>query len=182
MPRMGGGPGTAVEIGPCRMDRGKYYVGDLMHVLDTAAWDELMLLRNGTWGKFTLKNGRIVVIYDCPSNGYRRVLYDDLQGRVYQLSSGTFGCTLEKGLESEYSDRGLSFSVFKLGASWDTTIQQVAHSVHYSQKFDCFSIVETLVNGRIMGGDCEIAFIRLGCKIMLNTEETMISLSDEDGL
>ena len=72
--QMGNGPGTSVEIGRCRMNRGKYYVGDLMHVLDTAAWDELMLLREqtGGWGKFTLKNGRIVAIYKCPSNGYRR--------------------------------------------------------------------------------------------------------------
>ena len=178
---MGDGPGTAVEIGPCRMDRGTYYVGDLMHVLDTAAWDELMLLRNGTWGKFTLKNGRIVVIYNCPSNGYRRRMYDDLQGRVYELTSATFGCTLKQGLENEYSDKGLPVSMFKVGETWDTTLEQLAHSVHYKKKFDCFSIVETLVNGRVFGGDCEIAFIRMGCKIMLNTEEADLWSLDEDG-
>jgi len=151
-----------------------------MRILDTAAWDELALLRNGGWGKFTLKNGRIVVIYECPSNGFRRRTYDDLQGRVYELTSATFGCTLKKGLENEYSDKGLPCSMFKVGETWDTTLEELAHSVRYKEKFDCFSIVETLVDGRVMGGDCEIAFIRMGCKIMLNTNEADLGSSDED--
>ncbi|KAJ1493173.1 hypothetical protein T484DRAFT_3638267, partial [Baffinella frigidus] len=38
-------------------------------------------------GQFTLSNGRIVVIYDLPSNGLRRREYDDSTGRVYYNDS-----------------------------------------------------------------------------------------------
>ena len=65
-----------ITIGRFAMKSGKYYVGDLTYVLYTAAWTELHTQLNNSeqkygkcemgQGKFTLSNGRIVVIYDLP--------------------------------------------------------------------------------------------------------------------
>jgi hypothetical protein len=173
-----------ITIGPFAMKAGKYYVGDLTYVLDTAVWTELLLLIDNPehkygdstigQGQFTLSNGRIVVIYDLPSNGFRRREYEDMTGRVYYNDSGTFGMTLAKGLEEEYHDKGLSTSPEEEGEDWGMTIARLAHIVTYSKKFNCTNIVSNQVGGHIMGSDCEISLIQLG-KVCINTEESMDS-------
>jgi hypothetical protein len=175
-----------IEVGPIAMKAGEYYVGDLTHVLDTAAWGELHVLcdakesKYGKRGRFTLSNGRIVVIYDLPSNGYRRTLYDDLQGRVYEVSSGTIGLTLAKGLEEEYHDKGLKTSPELKGEDWGTTVARLAHIVNYKKNFHCMSMTDTLKNGRIFGGDCEVALIHFGYKVCINTDESHGDACDTD--
>ena len=98
---------------------------------------------------------------------------------MYKMTSGLFGCTLAKGLENEYSDQGLPCSMFKVGENWEVTLATFAHSVSYTQKFDCFSIVETVVDGNVMGGDCEIASIQIGSKFSMNTDESSEDASDD---
>jgi hypothetical protein len=173
-----------ITIGPFAMKAGKYYVGDLTYVLDTAVWTELLLLIDNPehkygdstigQGQFTLSNGRVVVIYDLPCNGVRRREYNDMTGRVYYNDSGTFGMTLAKGLEEEYHDKGLSTSPEEEGEDWGMTIARLAHIVTYSKKFNCTNIVSNQVGGHIMGSDCEISLIQLG-KVCINTEESMDS-------
>jgi hypothetical protein len=175
-----------IEVGPIVMKAGEYYVGDLTHVLDTAAWQELHVLcdteesKYGKYGRFTLSNGRIVVIYNLPSNGFRRTLYDDLQGRVYEVSSGTIGLTLAKGLEGVYGDNGLNTSPELEGEDWSTTIARLAHIVKYKKKFNCMSIIDILPNGRICGGDCEVAVIHFGYNVCINTDESQGDACDTD--
>ncbi|KAJ1486808.1 hypothetical protein T484DRAFT_2296051 [Baffinella frigidus] len=191
-PAPGSGIAYPITIGPFAMKAGKYYVGDLTYVLDTAAWTELHILldnkehKYGTCemgqGRFTLSNGRIVVIYDLPCNGYRRREYEDMTGRVYYNTSGTFGMTLAKGLEEEYHDKGLNTSPEQEGEDWGMTIARLAHIVTYTKKFNCTNAVSNLVDGRIMGGDCEISWIQLG-KVCINTDESQedgVSPTDED--
>jgi hypothetical protein len=122
------------------------------------------------------------VIYDLPSNGYRRREYDDMTGRVYYNTSGTFGMTLAKGLEEEYHDKGLHTSPEQEGEDWGMTIARLAHIVTYTKKFNCTNIVSNLVDGRVMGGDGETSLIQLG-KVCINTDELekyVFSSTDED--
>ena len=169
---LGGGPNTVVTIGACEMPRGTYYVGDLTHVLDTETWEGLHRVRNDAWGKFVLDNGRIVVIYNLPSNGYRKRQYKDLEGRVYGVDSGTIGITLARGLESEYGDKGIHMSPELPGEDWHMTITRLANIVRYNDQFECDATIKTVVRGNIFGGDCEVALIRLGTEVCIDTDES----------
>ena len=104
------GGNTSIEAGV--MPLGKYYVGDLSYVLsDGGTWEEVNILRlkdrkrranfstagGGGQGKFTLSNGREIVIFDT---AYGDGVYDDYGGRRYAVDSGSIGLTLAEGLEN----------------------------------------------------------------------------------
>ena len=179
MPLLGGGPNTVVTIGSCEMPPGIYYVGDLTHVLDTENCEALDRVRNGGCGKFSLDNGRVVVVYNLPSNGCRKRQYQDMQGRVYSVESGTIGLTLAKGLESEYSDRGLPTSPQLTGEDWYATITRLAHVMRYNDQFECDSVIKTLVGGNAFGCDCEVALVRMGTGVCIDTDESCYNDADE---
>jgi hypothetical protein len=171
------------------MQAGEYYVGDLTYVLDTAVWTELHTLIDATeykygtctmgQGKFTLNSGRVVVIYNLPSNGFRRRDYDDLKGRWYYNSSGTFGLTLAEGLEEEYHDKGLKTSPEEEGEDWDATLARLAHIITYSNDFNCSNVVSNQIDGNLMGFDCEVAVIQFGGEVFVDTEENYSDDSED---
>ena len=176
---MGGGPNTVVTIGPCEMPPGIYYVGDLTHVLDTKSWEELHRVRNGGWGKFSLDNGRVVVVYNLPSNGYSKCQYQDMQGHIYSVESGTIGLTLANGLETEYRDMGLPTSPKLAGEDWHATITRLSHVMRYNDPFKCDSVIKTLVGGNAFGCDCEVALVRMGTEVCIDTDESCYDDTDE---
>ena len=74
------------------MAKGKYYVGDLAHVLPEELWDEV-----NEAGKFTLSNGREVVCFlhegSQPEKGNETNFY---------IESGMIGITLIAGLKKKW--------------------------------------------------------------------------------
>jgi hypothetical protein len=79
------------------MKAGKYYVGDLCYVMHPQ-WDEVCKLlfagrtdHGCNEGVFTLANG---VEIACFNTAYGDGTYEDREGRVYPVDSGSIGCIL----------------------------------------------------------------------------------------
>jgi hypothetical protein len=162
-------------VGPFTMDAGKYYVGDLQHVFDCATWGEVVgCFESGgdMQGKFTLPNGRVCVMFDLPSNGYRRRDYDDMQGLHYYMNSSLIGITLAEGLEAEYKDINLSTCSRQEGEDFDTMTARMGNIIKYNDPFNCNSTVTVLKDGSVFGGDCNVAVIDFGDKVCIDTDES----------
>jgi hypothetical protein len=171
------------EIGPFNMDAGKYYVGDLQHVFDVATWQEVVRLfpeplqNNNMDGQFTLASGRKIVMFNLPGNGFRRRDYMDAQGRFYHMNSSLMGITLVENLETEYKDDNLSTCSREDGEDWSTMIARLSNVIHFKKSFACNSVVNILKNGHVFGRDCNIAMIRFGDLVCIDTDE---SKDDDD--
>jgi hypothetical protein len=176
------------EVGPFPMDSGEYYVGDLQHVFDCATWNEVVTLfpdaSKDMQGKVTLASGRVICMFDLPSNGFRRRDYMDIQGRCYYMNSSLMGITLAHGLEAEYKDDNLRTCAREKGEDFQDMMARMGNVVQYKEKFECNSIVSVLKGGHIMGRDCDIAMIRFGDNVCIDTDESQDDSSDsgkEDG-
>lgn len=172
------------EVGPFTMDAGDFYVGDLQHVVDVATWDEIVKLfptfNNGDMqGKFTLASGRVLCMFNLPSNGFRRRDYIDMQGRHYYMNSSLMGITLAAGLEAEYKDVNLSTCSRKKGEDFEDMMDRLGNIVTYKDPFECNSIITVIKDGSIMGGDSDVALISFGTNVVINTDES--DNSEESG-
>lgn len=74
---------------------GKYYIGDLCHIVTDSEWLEICdLTIQGTRvldGEFQLKDGRRFAMY---STAYGDGVYYDHYGHSYSVDSGSIGCIL----------------------------------------------------------------------------------------
>lgn len=74
---------------------GKYYIGDLCHIMTDSEWLEICdLTIQGTRvldGEFQLKDGRRFAMY---STAYGDGVYYDHYGHSYSVDSGSIGCIL----------------------------------------------------------------------------------------
>lgn len=74
---------------------GKYYIGDLCHIMTDSEWLEICdLTIRGTRvldGEFQLKDGRRFAMY---STAYGDGVYYDHYGHSYSVDSGSIGCIL----------------------------------------------------------------------------------------
>jgi hypothetical protein len=180
-------PGGSEEIGPFTLNAGKYYVGDLQHVFDCSTWGDVVkcfpepLQNDNMSGKFTLPSGRVIVMFNLPSNGFRRRDYTDMHGRDYYMNSSLMGITLVENLESEYKDEKLKTCTREHGETWSHMMERVGNVVEYKDSFSCSSVVTVQKDGSIMGGDCKIAMIRLGGKVCIDTNEDMDDSDGDDG-
>ncbi|KAJ1466000.1 hypothetical protein T484DRAFT_1862889 [Baffinella frigidus] len=185
-------PSQAFQVGPYAMERGRYYVGDLQHIFDVTTWDEIIKhldggYEDGDWvgvqGKYTFPSGRVVVMFNLPSNGYRVRYYTDTAGRAYYVNCPSIGITLEEGLQSEYtekpSEQSKSSIEYHNGEDWDGMVQRVAQVVEFEEDFTCTSVVDVLKDGRIFGGDCHVAVLSFGDKVSIDTNGENYSDSDE---
>ena len=173
------------ELGPFTMDAGTYYVGDLQHVFDVATWDEVVGLSpvfqyDSMQGQVTMASGRKICMFILPSNGWRCRDYMDTQGRFYHQSSTLMGITLVKNLETEYKDDNLRTCSRKDGEDWSAMMARLGNVIHFKQNFACTSVVNILKDGNIMGGDCEIAMIRFGDKVCIDTDESKFDDEESD--
>ena len=77
------------------MPAGKYYIGDLCHIMTDSEWLEICdLTIQGTRvidGEFQLKDGRRFAMY---STAYGDGVYYDHYGHSYSVDSGSIGCIL----------------------------------------------------------------------------------------
>ena len=77
------------------MPAGKYYVGDLCHIMTDNEWLEICdITIRGTRvldGEFQLKDGRRFAMY---STAYGDGVYYDHYGHSYSVDSGSIGCIL----------------------------------------------------------------------------------------
>ena len=77
------------------MPPGKYYIGDLCHIMTDSEWLEICdLTIQGTRvidGEFQLKDGRRFAMY---STAYGDGVYYDHYGHSYSVDSGSIGCIL----------------------------------------------------------------------------------------
>jgi hypothetical protein len=136
-------PGV-VEIGPFCMHKGRYYVGDLCNVLTDNEREEL----SDTIGKFTLADGREVVIFKLP---YGDGIYPDFKGRNHLVDSGTIGLTLAVGLKETGTVSG--------------------HIVDYKDIFHCMSAnLDHPEKGMV-------AFILFGDEVDINTDDQLGGVS-----
>ena len=72
----------------------------------------------------------------------------------------------------ELHDKGLKTSPELECEDWNTTVARLAHIVNFKKNVHCMSLIDTLKNGRIFGGDCEVALIHFGYKVCVNTDES----------
>jgi hypothetical protein len=167
----------AIEMGPHMMKAGKYYVGDLMHVLNDKAWEELGETGKvqvqelaalgkieeseyGSEGKFTLRDGREVVVFHIPDgDGY----YTDSKDRKYGVDSGTIGMTLVEGLEEAFDTTDGN------SANLVERVKGLGHLIEFKNKFYC---------GCMNAPDAElgrVARIVLGDEVHIDTEDQEFS-------
>ena len=77
------------------MPAGKYYIGDLCHIMTDSEWLEICdITIRGTRvldGEFQLKDGRRFAMY---STAYGDGVYYDHYGHSYSVDSGSIGCIL----------------------------------------------------------------------------------------
>jgi hypothetical protein len=156
-------PGS-IEIGPLpMMVRGEYFVGDLCFVLSKNAWKELEVLSHakenkyGTEGKFTLSNGRVLVIFHLPHGDG---VYTDQKGRTYSVDSGTIGLTLTEGLEAEYGDNDKK-------EDWDSKLKRLGNIIDYTKEFACMS--STTVHPEVG----PVSFMAFGEKVLVNSVDEL---------
>jgi hypothetical protein len=199
------------QVGPYAMESGRYYVGDLSHVFDVTTWDDIIkhltVFKDGQWagmqGKYTLPNGRVVVMFYLPDYrpegmrdlpGFRCRDYTDKEGRAYYVNTPSIGITLEEGLQSEYtekpSEQSKSSIEYHNGEDWNGMVQRAAHVVEFEEDFTCTSLVDVLKDEdraaptfphlRKEGGTSDVAVISFGDKVSIDTEENEDHDSDSD--
>ena len=83
---------------------GKYYIGDLCHIVTDSEWLEICdLTIQGTRvldGEFQLKDGRRFAMY---STAYGDGVYYDHYGHSYSVDSGSIGCILVDDIKYVYN-------------------------------------------------------------------------------
>ena len=169
--RSGQIPGMRVsaQLGPFGMQAGTHFVGDLCYVLNEDVWKELcamMFARDkttGTSGKFTLSNGREVVLFSTPMGDG---LYNDSADRMYCVDSGTIGITTTDGLKEEYGTQVWHGPY--VGELWDSMLKRLGNIIQYEENFVCMT---GSMDGSIRGKAVDV---------MVFGDHVVIELSDED--
>lgn len=88
------------------MKAGNYWVGDLCYVLGDR-WDEVcdLTIKDGKTleGVFTLSDGTEFAMY---GTAYGDGQYEDREGRIYLVDSGTLGCVLLSNVDDQDNTDG----------------------------------------------------------------------------
>jgi hypothetical protein len=158
----------SAKLGPFGMQAGTHFVGDLCYVLNDHVWKELCAMMfaidkiNGTYGKFTLSNGREVVLFNMPmGDGF----YKDSADRTYCVDSGTIGITTNENLKEEYGTQVCNGPV---GEVWDSRLKRLGNIIQYDENFMC------------MTGSIDGSIRKKAVDVMVLGDHVVIELSDED--